>query len=95
MKIYFWDDKPIELAIDHDTAWSWWSAVKHGIAEIKICVPFRGGRILYDFARIDADRTFRRRAAEPMPAGRHDAIPPPPDTIKSPPSGVATDDPDG
>lgn len=89
MKIYFWDDKPIELAINHDTAWSWWSAVKHGIAEIKICVPFRGGRILYDFARIDADRTFRYRAAEPI---RHDAIPPPPDTIKSPPS---CDEPDG
>jgi hypothetical protein len=81
VKIFFFDDKPIEMDIDHDLAWSWWSAVKRGIAEIKIRVPFRGGAILYDFARIDATRTFH-------PPTRHDAIPPPPDTLKAPPPSM-------
>ena len=73
MKIFFFDDKPIELAIEPEILWGMWSAVKHGMAEIKIRVPFgRGGHILYDLARIDAGRTFQE-------------IPPPPDTLKAPP----------
>ena len=87
MKIFFFDDKPIELDIDKETLWKIWRAVKHGTLEVKIRVPFgKGSMIPYDLGRIDSRRTFETFNSQ--------EIPPSPDTLRAPPPSSIGEDQD-